>query len=382
MAKILTKKTSLFLKSGGTLPTAPANFLEVQEELLLTPNIPIEEFKRINGLLGSNASYADACHTTISQTIGTKMRYQNSAADSLDDAPEYGELLKIGGFDEDLTCETLKLADATGVSVGDTLTGDTSSASGTVVEVDTTTDLVVLGTVTGGPFTVTGEGVNTAAYTSTSAGFSPRYANTQTPVLGSAVAYIDGKKHQMTGSLAAALTFNFPIGKAATINAALSAFLDNSGVAATEANPTVTLNTESVMLTGCADIMTAGGTTLTPDNVSIDMGADIQEFYGMGALKEYNLTDYVIKVTADFYPENADYNDAVEALAAGTTEALLIQLGTVAGVATSGKTVEINCALAQANSFSDSADKSTVKRSMTWLLGGTNQISLKTGFFA
>ena len=108
------------------------------------------------------------------------MRHQNSAADALDTVPQYGELLKIGGFTE---------------------------------TIDTTTP--------------TQETVT--------------YTNTQTPVLGSAVAYIDGYKHQMTGSLAADLTFNFPIGKAATISAALSAFLDNSGIAAAEATPAVTL---------------------------------------------------------------------------------------------------------------------------------------------
>lgn len=316
-----TKKTALFLKSGAVLPVAPANFLEVQEELLLSPDIPIEEFKRINGLIGSNASYADIGHATISQTIETKMRFQDSAGTALDTVPEYGELLKLGGFDE------------------------------------------TIDTGTPGAETVT-------------------YSNTQTPVLGSAVAYIDGYKHTMSGSIAADVTFNFPIGKAATISAALSAFLDNNGVAASEATPSVTLNDEACLIVGSADIMTAGGVAITPDNVTIAMGADIQEFYGMGDLKEFSMRDYMIKVTADFYPENANYNDAITALGAETVEALVIKLGTNAGTLVNGKSVQIDCAVAQANAFSDSNDKGALKRSYTWLLTGTNQISIKHGFYA
>jgi hypothetical protein len=319
MALMNTKKTALFLKSGAVLPVAPASFLEVEEELLLTPDIPIEEFKRINGLLGSNSSYADVCHTTISQSISTKMRFSNSAADALDTVPEYGELLKIGGFTETI---------------------DATPGAETVI-----------------------------------------YANTQAPVRGSAVAYIDGKKHQMTDSLVADITMNFPIGKVATITANLSAFLDNDGVAATEANPTVTLNDEAVLITGCADIFTAGGVSLVPDNITIATGADVQEFYGMGR-KEFGIQDYMIKVTADFYPENANYNTAVTKLGAGTTEAIVIKLGTNAGTEVNGKTVVITCDTAKASAFSDSADKSTVKRSFTWLLTGTNQIAIKHGFYA
>jgi len=387
MALLNTKKSALFLKSGAVLPVAPANFLEVEEEILLTPDIPIEEFKRINGLLGSNSSYADTCHMTISQSVSTKMRKSNSAGDALDTLPEYSELLKIGGFDVEIA-ETLVIDTLVGITVGMTITGDTSTATGTVLSfIETQTAgavpvpiyTITVGNVANSPFEVAGETLNTAAFTASSAGFSPRYTNTQTPVLGSAVAYIDGYKHQMTGSLAADITMNFPVGKACTITGSLSAFLDNAGVAATEATPTVTLNPESVILAGCADIFTAGGTALSPDNVSIAMGADIQEFFGLGGLKEYAMQDYMIKVTADFYPENANYNDAVTKLGAGTTEAIVIKLGTLLGTEVNGSTVVIKADTSKASAFSDSNDKSSVKRSFTWLLQGTEQISITHG---
>lgn len=322
MSRINMKKTALFLKSGAVLPTAPANYLEVEEAIAITPDIPIEEFKRINGRLGSNDSYSDTCHSTISQTISHKMRFQNAGATALDTLPEYTDLLKIGGFD---------------------VTVDTATA-----------------------------GQETVIFT-----------NTQTPVLGSALVYLDGYKHSMTGSIACDLTFNFPIGKASTISASVSAFLDNEGIATTEAIPDVSgvQSTESCMQVTCADIFTTDGTSVTADNISIAMGADIQEFYGMN-LKEFQLSDYMIKVTADFHPENANYNDAVTKLGSGTTEALQIKLGTVDGVLTSGKSVLIDCPLGKVNTFTDSVDKDTLKRSITWLLTGTEQISIKHGYYA
>lgn len=314
MALINTKKTALFLKSGGTLPVAPANFIELDAELALTPNIPVEEFKRVNGSLGQNDSYADTCKATITGvSINHKMRMSNSAGDNLDAVPEYGELLKIGGFTETI-------------------------------------------------------GVDTVVYT-----------NTQTPVKGSAVAYIDGWKQTMTGSVAADLSFDFSIGKAGVITASLSAYLDNKGVAVSATNPTVTLSPEPCLMVNCTDIITAGGTAVKADKITIAMGADIQDFYGLG-LKEFSMQDYSIKVTADFYPENADYNVAINKINSQTVEALVIKLGTDnSGALVDGKSVLIECDTAKASSFSDSIDKSTLKRSFVWLLQGSEQISIKHG---
>lgn len=319
-----TKKTALFLKSGNTLPVAPANFLEVAEPILITPTITIEEFKRINGRLGSNDSYADTCDATISQSITHKMRCQNTAADALDTLPEYTELLKISGFD------------------------------------------VTVDTAVAGQETVT-------------------FTNTQTPVVGSAVAYIDGYKQTMTASVVADTTFNFAIGKAAEISSAISAFIDNKGIATAEATPSVTLNSEPVLLVACTDIMTAGGTVIKPNNVTISMGAEIEKYYGMG-LKEYSLNDYMIKIEATFFPDNADYNSAITKLANETVEALVIKLGTgTAGAMVSGKSVLIECDLAKANNVSDSDTQGKVQRTFTWLIQGDSTgkaISIQTGYFA
>jgi hypothetical protein len=324
MARINTKKTALFLKSGDTLPVPPANFIEVSEAILLTPTITIEEFKRINGKLGSNDSYADTCDATISQTITHRMRTQDKAGTAFDTVPEYGELLKIGGFDQTI---------------------DTATA-----------------------------GEETVIYT-----------NSQTPLKGSAIAYIDGYKHTMTGSIVADLTFNFNIGKAAEISGALSAFIDNKGIATAEAIPTVTLSDENILIVGCTDIMTAGGGTVKADSITITMNSEVEKFYGMN-LKEYSMNDYMIKVEASFYPENADYNAAMTKLTSETVEAIIIKLGTgTAGALVNGKSVQITASLAKASNVSDSNEQGNVKRTFTWLLQGDSTgkaIEIKHGFFA
>jgi len=307
MALMNTKRSALFVKAGATQPVYPAGFLEVESELVVNPSIPVEEFKRVNGRLGSNDSYADTCKATVSVQVAHKMRSSNIAGTTLETPPEYGELLKIAGFDE-------------------TITG--TGLTGKVV-----------------------------------------YTNSQTPAKGCIAAFLDGYKQTATNSAVAAVNFDFAIGKAAMLNATFSAYLDNAGVAASAALPSVTLNTNPCLIVGCADVITAGGTAVKADSIKIDMGAQVDDFYGMG-IKEYNINDYMIKVTATFYPENTDYNAAINKLSAQTVEAIVVKLGTNAGILVDGKSVKIDCALAKASAFTDSTDKSTLKREFVWLLQG------------
>lgn len=324
MALLNTKKSVLFVKSGASLPVPPANFFEVSDEFVINPTPTINEYNRISGKLGTTDSYADSAHTVLTQSFTHMMRSNNVAADALETVPDYGELLKIGGFDE------------------------------TIV------------TATPGQETVT-------------------YTNTQAPVVGSGIAHVDGKKFTMTNSMVADLSFLFEVGKAAQLDASVSAFLDNSGVPTDLANPAVTLSPEPLLIVSQADVITAGGTAVKADRISIEMGADIQELYALG-LKEFNLADYVIKVTADYYVDGANYADAITKLNAETTEAITIKLGTNnTGALINGKSVYITADVAKASAFVDSTDKSKVKRSFTWILrpnGSDVNLSIKHGFFA
>ncbi len=323
MAYMNTKKAVLFVKSGAVLPTAPANFFEVSDEFVVNPTPTIEEYNRISGKLGTMDSYADSCHTVLTQSFAHMMRSSNVAATALDTVPGYGEVLKISGFDETI---------------------DTTPSAETVI-----------------------------------------YTNTQAPIVGSGIAFIDGKKYTMTDTMVGDASFVFETGKAAVFNAALSAFLDDSGVPTTVANPSVTLSDEPLLIVSCADIILAGGAAVTADRISIEMGADIQELYGLG-LKEFTMSDYVIKLTADYYVDSTNYADAITKLNAGTAEAIDIKLGTnQTGALINGRSVHITAGVAKASAFVDSADKSKVKRSFTWILrpnGSDVNLSIKHGFFA
>lgn len=328
MALLNTKKSAIFVKDGATLPTPPANFLEVGDELVINPSPTIEEFTRISGKLGTTDSYADVCHATFSQSISHKMRSTDTAATALATPPEYGELLKICGFTETI---------------------DTSTPSQETVT----------------------------------------YTNTQTPTKGSGVIYVDGKKYTATNSIVGDATFTFEVGKSASLDVNLSAFIDNNGVPTNEATPSTTLSDEPCLVVACTDLLTAGGTAVKADRITIAMGADIQEFYTIGGangLKAFDINDYVIKLTADFYVDSADYADAITKLNNETVEAIDIKIGTNASSAlVSGKSVHITAPVAKANAFTDSTDKSKVKRSFTWLLtpdGSNVNLSIKHGYFA
>jgi hypothetical protein len=386
MALMNTKKSSLFVKSGASLPVPPANFLEVTDEFTVNPQPTIEEFNRISSKLGTTDSYADTCSVTFNQSVSHMMRSTNVAADALDTVPEYGEILKVCGFDE---------------------------------TIDTATP-----------------GQETVIYT-----------NSQAPVRGSGVVYVDGNKFTMTDTVVGDATFNFEIGKPGMIDASLQGFIDNKGIPSTvtltvddssglsvgdtvtgdtsgatgtvvgipsstvvelntvtgtfqaeaanaaafnisavaSGNPSVTLSDESLMIVSCGDVITAGGTAVKADNISITMGADIQQLYALG-LKEFNINDYVIKLTADFYVDSENYSDAITKLNNETAEAIVIKLGTdQTGSLINGKSIEITADVAKASTFSDTVDSSRVKRSFTWLLrpnGSDVNLSIKHGYFS
>lgn len=320
--RVNTKNFGLYIKQGATLPVAPANFIEVDEKILLTPNVTVENFKRFNGRLGANDSYADTCNTAVEGvSVSHKMRYQNGAGTALDTVPDYGELLKISGFTETV--------DSTPSAETVTYTWDTSAS----------------------------------------------------PTLGSAVYFIDGNKQTMTNTIAGNAVFNFEIGKSAMLNFAMSGFLDNKGISTLEANPVTTLSDEGCLIVGCADIYTEDGTQLNPTNISIDMGSQINKFYGMG-LKEYQLTDFEPKITTDFYLDNADYNDAMQKLVDQSYVNVVIKLGTLNGVEVNGKTVLFTINNVKFSTFSDSDENDTIKRSHELMLTANSTMTIKTGFFA
>ena len=376
MAQVNTKKSAMFLSASGTVPTAPAGFIESTEEII--PNIEIGggDFKRINGYKGQGDTYTDTDDVTLSYTLNHNVRTQNKDADALDTTPEYGELLKVCGFDE-VEVQRLYIASTTGLSVGDTVTGDTSSATGTVLRIIADDNILVSG-VTG---TFEAETLNTAAYTVSSAGVGVCYVNGQTTTVGSAAINIDGKQHTATSSIVGDLTMNMSIGEPVTLSVAMSMFLDNKGVASSVALPQVTLSEEQIVLMGYSDIGLAGGTSIEAKTFTISQNAEINKRYGLGR-KQYTQDDYDFKLSTTFNIDDTNYNTAINKLIAETTEDILIKLKTDVGSDQSGKTIEIYCPVGKAATSSQSGDNSEVERTFEWKLQNKNQIFIYNGFYS
>ena len=324
MARINTKAFAFFLKSGSALPVTPANFLELGEKLLMSPTTKTENIKVYNGKLGANDSYADACDTTLEgASFMHRMRYQNAAADALDTVPSYGELLKIGGFSEAI---------------------DTTSSQETVI------------------------------YT---------WNKDNSPALGSAVYYLDGKKQTMTNTVAANVEFDLTVGEIANITGTMSAFLDNYGVATNEANPTVTLGTEGCLTVGCADVFSKDGTAVIgAKNISINMGAMINKYYGF-SLKEYETSDFEPTISMSFPVDATDYNDAIEALQAQSLIDIVVKLGTDAtSTEVNGKTVVMTITNCKLSSYTDGDENDSVSRTENFILTASSAFTIKHGFYA
>jgi len=322
-----TTKSALFVKSGGVLPVAPANFIESTSPVLINPDIASTDFKRVSGKLNATESYVDVANAQASFSIEHMMRSNNKAGTALSTPPEYSELLKICGFDEAI---------------------DTSVPSNEFIT----------------------------------------YTNTQTPVLGSAVAVLDTNQFTFTGSLASDLTMEFEAGASAKISAGLQGYID-SATPTVVAQPSVTLSSEPLMIVSNYSTVVLGGVTLKPDKVTISTNPEIADNYTMGGangLKSKQMTDYSLTCTIDFYVDNADYDREITAIESQSTATLDIKVGTDnTGTLVNGQSMHLTAGLVKTETQSDSDENNQLKRSVTYkILNGASDIalSMRVGFFA
>jgi len=200
-----------------------------------------------------------------------------------------------------------------------------------------------------------------------SAGTGVKYINSQSPQVGSAVFNIDGKQFESKGSVVGDATFEFEIGKPAKVSANLQGFLENEGIPTDVTPPSVPLNVEDLLMMTCTDIFLEDGTALQCDKITIAMGAEISEKYALG-VKTNQMTDYVIKVTADFFVDSVNYADAQTKLINQAVESIVISLNTDAsGALQDGKSLKITMGACKVADYNDDTEDSTVKRSQTWL---------------
>lgn len=323
MAYLNTRKSSFYLNAGATLPTPPTGFIETTEPAIINPTVDTITFKRVSAKLGNTDSYVDTNKNMISQSITHQIRTSNIAADALATPPEFAPLLKICGFDETID--------------------------------------------TGTP------GQETVIYT-----------NSQTPVKGSGIFYLDGKKFTSTDALVSDLTITGQAGQIATLSANVQGYLDNAGIPVNETPAATTLSSESVVGLTTIDVITAGGSTIACDQFTITTNPEITNIYATGD-KSHEISDYDMVIELSFFVDSANYADAMTKLNNQTVEAIDIKLNTVAGALVSGKSVHITAPLAKARSFTDSDDQSKVKRTFTYGLqldGSDTALSIAMGYFA
>lgn len=306
MALLNTTKTALFLQAGDVLPIPAAGFIETTSPVMVVPTIATANFKRISGKLNTSDSYADTCNAQSTLAIEHLMRSNDIAGTALDTPPEFGELLKICGFDENI-----------------------------------------------------------------SAGTGVTYTNTQDPVLGSGVAFLDGNRFDFTGSLASDFTMALQVGSPAMITANLQGYLDDP-IPTVEVQPSVTLSDEPLMVVSCANLVTLGGTVLKPDRVTFSTNPEIADFYTMGGangLKSKAMTDYAMQCTIDFFIDNEDYDREITAIKDQTTAILEVDIATDdASALVNGKSMKITCDLVKTESFTDTDTDNVGKRSVTYRL--------------
>jgi len=330
MAYINTKKTALYFKSGATLPVPPANFLETKEPVLIAPEFATEDVNRLNGKLNNKDIIVDTCRTKVSFAAVHAMRAASKVSGAFDTPPEYGELLKAGGFKEVV---------------------DTSTAGQETV------------TYNNDPDTVVG---------------------------GSAVAFVDDNKFDMTDSLAVGITFDLTVGKQATVTGDLTGYID-SPVPAQSTNPAVSLSDEPALVVSCADIYTYDGTVIPTESIKITTNPDIQDVYTMGGangIKNNFASDYSLQLEATFYVDKTRYGIDPTNIGTGEMKKIEVKIGLDhASAPINGKSVIFTADLSKTITYSDTSDKDMLKRTVTFRLmnnSASNDValSIKHGFFA
>lgn len=327
--KLNSQRSVIFMAEGASLPLYPAGFIETSTPPLLnTERNPIET-KRSVGDLGATEMCSDANYVKATATLPQNLLTSNKAGDALDTLPSFDLLAKGSGME---------------------------------VAVDTT---------------IPGQETWT-------------YKNSQTPSTMSLVHFVDGFKRTMTDSAVGNLVFTLTAGEFATAEFSMQGFVDNAGVSEAEANPVVVLPNEDCIMVSKTSIATAGGTVIPFDVCTIDLGMQIEEYYTTGqdsALKQFDINDYIPKITLSYYEDSSTFIAAQQALADESEVALVIKIGTnpVDGTMVNGKSIEFTAPVAKYEALTDSEDKQSVKRELVFNCQSDDtktNIQIKGGFFA
>ena len=176
-------------------------------------------------------------------------------------------------------------------------------------------------------------------------------------VSATALAYLDGSKREVSG-IAGSFTFGGNVGEIAKFSFSLKGFTTLEETA--EANPTVTLDSNSNLIIKSVTVITVGGGTIQMKDFTFDMGTDIQETYAAG-LKEFYIQDFkpTLKVSAVKTKGNqTHWTD----LNANTKKSVVITLGDVAG-----NIIEFTAPYCQPSDVSENDDSGKIVYDNTWM---------------
>ena len=301
MALLDTKQNVLLFKYGGT-PTAD-DVVNINDVVLVSPDIKQQDFKELDGEMGNTQSYIDEEHTTAQLSIKAKMRGNNKAGDALGTPPAIKDLLLSSGLTQEVQND------------GDNDTG---------------------------------------------VKYYPNQGNLQP---SEAFVYVDGRKRVIDG-IVSDFKLSGTVGEVVIAEFTSSGYTDVLFV--NETNPTVTLDSESLMIVNKVSAITVGSAVLNLKSFDFSLNNDIQDIYAIN-LAKYERVDFDPKISLTAYEDSA--STAWDDLATQSIKSIVITLGNGAGKTV---TLTIGSAKPLTNSESDDSGKLGITREFRCLKDGTS----------
>lgn len=287
MALIDTNKNSVLFKYNGA-PDA-SNVVNIEENVMVSPNIDSKEYKEFDGELGNTKSYFDDEHTTTSFNVKAKLRGNDKTGLAPETPPAVADLLKACGM-----TETVGAADVT--------------------------------------------------YTPNHGVVSPSQA----------IVYVDGKKRSVDG-IVGNFKLSGTVGECAMVEFELQGYTDIAD--SDEANPSVTLDSETLMVVKSVSAVTEDGTTFNLKSFDFNLNNEIIDIYAI-SLAKFERVNFDPKISLTGYRDSTDTTSWTE-LAAQTTRAVAIELGSGTGKTV---TLTIDSAMPISNSESDDSGKLSITK--------------------
>lgn len=174
---------------------------------------------------------------------------------------------------------------------------------------------------------------------------------------GTAIAYLDGYKRDVTG-IAGDFSFSGEVGQFAKFKFSLKGFTVLEETA--EINPTTTLDVNTKLIVKSAVALTVGGSEIDLKSFDFNLGNDVKEVYAAN-VKEFYVSDFkpTVKVNAIKTKGNGDHWTELKA---NTKKVIVITLGTVGG-----NIIELSAPFCQPTNTSESDSDAKVVYERTWL---------------